>query len=37
MALSIAIGHGSVLLQRLQLPNPTALASKALAEGWLHR
>lgn len=29
--------HVSVMLQRLQLPNRTALASKAVAEGWLHR
>ena len=27
----------SMLLQRLQLPNRTALASQAVAEGWLRR
>lgn len=29
--------HVSVMLQRLQLPNRTALASQAVAEGWLER
>jgi DNA-binding NarL/FixJ family response regulator len=29
--------HVSVMLQRMKLPNRTALASKAVAEGWLHR
>lgn len=29
--------HVSVMLQRLQLPNRTALACKAVAEGWLER